>query len=94
MDTERASYFSASSEQFIQRIVQRGQVQCVCPVVINADSWVLGCSHGLVSLTPACALHVPTRRATLLEPCSGTFRLTLARRATDNHHNSYITLPS
>jgi hypothetical protein len=80
-DTERASYFSVSPEQFIQRIVQHGQVQCVCPVVIRADSWLLGCTYGLVSLTTTCALHVPTRRATLLEPHSGAFRLILARRA-------------
>ena len=80
VDAARASYFSASSEQFIQHIIQHGQVQC-CAVVIKADSWVLGCTYGLVSLTPTCALHVPTRRATLLEPYSGAFRLILTRRA-------------
>jgi len=54
----------------------------VCPVAIKADSWVLlGYTYGLVSSTPTCAFHVPTRRATLLEPYSGAFRLIIARRA-------------
>lgn len=81
VDTERASYFSVSSEQFIQRIVQHGQVQCVCLVVMKADSRLLGRTYGLVSLTTTCALHVPARRASLLELYSGAFRLILSRRA-------------
>jgi hypothetical protein len=47
----------------------------VCPVAIKADSRVIGCTYGLVSFTPTCTLRVPTRRATLLEPYSGAFRL-------------------
>jgi hypothetical protein len=81
VDTERVSYFSASSEQFIQHIVQHGQVQCVCLVVMKADSRLLGRTYGLVSLTTTCALHVPARRASLLESYSGAFRLILTRRA-------------
>ena len=80
VDTARASYFSASSEQFIQHIIQHGQVQCRA-VVTKADIWVLGSTYGLVSLTPTCALHVPTRRATLLELYSGASRLIFTRRA-------------
>jgi len=59
VDMARASYFSAFSEQFIQHIIQHGQVQC-CAVVIKADGWVSGSAHGLVAFTSACALHVPT----------------------------------
>ena len=33
----------------------------ICPAVIKADSWVSGCTYGLVSLTPTRALRVPTR---------------------------------
>jgi hypothetical protein len=47
----------------------------------GTNSWVLGCTYGLVSLTPACALHVPTRRVTLLELYSGAFCLILTPRA-------------
>lgn len=79
-DTAQASYFSASSEQFIQHIIQHGQVLC-CAVVTKADIWVLGSTYGLVSLTPTCALHVPTRRFTLLELYSGASRLIFTRRA-------------
>ena len=79
-DTARASRFSACSEQFIQHIIQHGQVRWPCGDQ-KADSWVLGCTHGLVSLTPTRALHVPTRRVTLLESYFGAFRFTLTRHA-------------
>jgi hypothetical protein len=51
------------------------------PVAIKADCWVLGFAYGLVSVTPTCAFHVPTRRATLLEPYSGAFQLIISHCA-------------
>jgi hypothetical protein len=58
-----------------------GRFSVSCGDRRDVDCWVLGYTYGLVSTTPTCALYVPTRRATLLEPYSGAFRLIISHCA-------------